>query len=336
MKVQNEIVHVALVLDASGSMTRLQNKVVQVADDQIRAMKTRSEELDLETRVSVYLFSYASDIECLIFDKDVFRLPSIAGLYHASGQTALIDAVLRSQRDLANTAQMYGKHHFLSFVLTDGMENDSRHRPVELAKLLAQQDDNWSVAALVPDDVARRGAVNAGFPEANVLVWDVSADGLGKVSEKITQATNNYMTNVSRGVANDKTNVFGTGADKVNAQTVQALTPLTTGSFVVWDVDVLSRIDDFVRARCNGKFNVGRGFYQLTGRTVTIQANKDVIIMEKATGKAYGGDAARKLIGLGSTDVRVKGDDNPEYLIFVRSTANNRNLLAGTKLLYLR
>lgn len=336
MKAKNEIVHVALVLDASGSMARLASKVIQVADEQIKALKTRSEELDLETRISVYTFSYARNIECLIFDKDVFRLPSIEGLYHAKGQTALIDATIKSQNDLAATAQMYGKHHFLTFVLTDGMENDSFDTSTNLRRLLNAQGPNWSVAALVPDSDGKRFAVNAGFPENNVMIWDVSTDGLAKVGEKVATAASNYMTTVSRGGTVDKNNIFGTGADKVNAQTVQALTPLTNGSFVRWNVHQDMRIDEFVRLMNAGRFNVGRGFYQLTGKMVTIQANKDVIIVEKATGKAYGGDAARQLIGLGSTDVRVKGDDNPDYLIFVKSTANNRKLFAGTELLYLR
>jgi hypothetical protein len=335
-KKANEIVHVALVLDASSSMTRLGSQVVNVADAQIKAMKKRSEELDLETRVSVYTFSYANEIKCLIFDKDVFRLPSIDGLYRTNGMTALVDATLKSQRDLETTSQVYGEHHFLTFVLTDGGENASHNRPEVLRTLLGHQGENWSVAALVPDAECLRNAVNYGFPKDNVLIWDVSKDGLATVAQKITQATDNYMTSVSRGLKIDKTSVFGTGADKVNAQTVQALTPLTPGSFVLWHVDADTRIDDFVRANNGGRFNVGRGFYQLTGKTVIIQANKDVIILDKHTLNAYGGDAARSLIGLGSTDVRVKGDDNPDYWIFVKSTANNRKLFAGTKLLYLR
>lgn len=336
MSTQNEIIHAAFVIDASGSMARLSTKVVEVVDEQIAALKKRSEELDIEVRVSVYTFSYASAIKCLIFDKDVFRLPSIKGLYHATGQTALIDATMKSQNDLAQTAQMYGKHHFLTFVVTDGLENDSRTSPHILARTLQQQDANWTVACLVPDQGAKDLAIGYGFSANNVMLWEVSSSGLATASAKVTQATDNYMTTISRGGSYDKTNVFGTGADKVNAQTVQTLTPLTPGSFVIWDVTADTRIDDFVRGQNGGKFNVGRGFYELTGKSVLVQSNKDVIIVEKATGKAYGGDQARKIIGLGNTDVRVKGDANAKYKVFVKSTANNRKLLADTQLVYLR
>lgn len=336
MSTQNEIIHAAFVIDASGSMARLSTKVVEVVDEQIAALKKRSEELDIEVRVSVYTFSYASAIKCLIFDKDVFRLPSIKGLYHATGQTALIDATMKSQNDLAQTAQMYGKHHFLTFVVTDGLENDSRTSAHILARTLQQQDANWTVACLVPDSRGKELAVGYGFPANNVMLWEVSSSGLATAAAKVTQATDNYMTTISRGGSYDKTNVFGTGADKVNSQTVQAATPLTRGSFVIWDVPNDTRIDDFVRGVNGGRFNVGRGYYQLTGKTVIIQANKNVILVSKKDGQGYGGDAVRQILGLGSTDVRVKGDDNPDYLIFVQSTANNRKLFAGTKLLYIR
>ena len=145
------------------------------------------------------------------------------------------------------------------------------------------------------------------------------------------------MTSVSRGTTIDKNNVFGTGADKVNAQTVQTLTPLTPGSYQVWDVFKDERIDEFVRRHNKGVFNVGRGYYPLTKRE-TIQANKDILIMENTTGRVYGGfDAVRQLLNLpAGTDVTVKPDANPNYTVYVKSTANNRKLLTGWKLIYLR
>lgn len=337
-KPANKIVHAAIVLDASGSMARLSSKVEEVADRLIRDLKTQSEELDLETRISVYLFSYHTRIDCLIFDKDVFRLPSIKGLYRANGQTALIDASIKSQNDLAATAQMYGEHSFITYVVTDGYENDSKNHPNTLHHLLTNQGQNWSVACLVPDKNARDYAINAGFAPGNILIWDAtSAAGLEKAATQIKESTQSYMTSVSRGVAIDKNNVFGTGVDKVNAQTVQALTEITPGSFVIWDVFKDERIDEFVRRHNNGKFNVGRGYYPLTKRE-KIQANKDVLILELATGKLYGGfDAVRQLLKLPQgVDVTVTPDANPAYKVYVKSTANNRKLLTGWQLIYLR
>jgi hypothetical protein len=85
LKVENIINHIVLVLDASDSMRDIKNDVVKVADNQIQYLATRSKELDQETRITVYTFeggNYYSpkNIQCLIYDKDVLRVPSIAGL----------------------------------------------------------------------------------------------------------------------------------------------------------------------------------------------------------------------------------------------------------------
>ncbi|HEY5446665.1 MAG TPA: hypothetical protein VIJ87_19825, partial [Pyrinomonadaceae bacterium] len=87
----------------------------------------------------------------------------------------------------------------------------------------------------------------------------------------------------------------------------------------------------FVR-RLGYAYSKGMGYYQLT-KTENIQPQKSIIVVEKSTGKAYGGQNARDLIGLPSHTVRVKPDYNPDYDIFVQSTSINRNLMPNTRLL---
>jgi hypothetical protein len=57
MSGENYINHVALVLDASSSMSSHRSTVVKVADEQIKHLARRSTELDQETRVTVYAFA---------------------------------------------------------------------------------------------------------------------------------------------------------------------------------------------------------------------------------------------------------------------------------------
>lgn len=132
--INNYTNHIALVIDESSSMAGHAGQLIKVTDAQVAYLARRSQELDQETRVSVYMFS--NTVRCLIYEKDVLRLPSIAGLYRPHGRTALIDATLKSQEDLRQTATLYGDHAFLTFVLTDGEENESRRKPAELRKWL--------------------------------------------------------------------------------------------------------------------------------------------------------------------------------------------------------
>jgi hypothetical protein len=311
-------------------MSKHRSNLIKVADEQIRYLALRSEELSQETRVSVYLF--ADRVECLLFDMDVMRLPSIADLYRANGMTALIDAVIKSQQDLTTTSQLYGDHAFLTFVLTDGMENRSNYSMVELAKVISEAEDNWTIGYLVPDNSGVAYMKRIGANGGSIALWDAtSASGVINAVSTIRSATDNFMTARASGVRGTRS-VFSTGSDAVNKKTVtQNLSPLKKTEYSIHPVGSKSRIDEFVRA-LGYSYHAGMGYYQLT-KTETIQPQKNVIVVDKKSLKAYGGAYARQLIGLPDYSTRVKPDANPDYDIFVQSTSINRNLMPATKLL---
>ncbi|GGV53208.1 vWA domain-containing protein [Streptomyces spectabilis] len=339
---QNYINHVALVLDASSSMSHLSGKVVEVADQQIAYLARRSEELDQETRVTVYVF--ADTVECVIYDKDVLRMPSLKQLYQAGGMTALLAAALKSQRELAQTAQLYGDHSFLTFVLTDGQENvshrcpdapsgDPRELVQAVARLIETQEDNWTLAVLVPDQMGKREAMQCGFPKDNIAIWDAtSTQGLAEAGLVIQQATEKFMVGRAQGIRGSRA-VFSTGAEAVNKDTIEAagLTPVDPSTYQLIPVAREAAIRDWV-VECGHTYRTGGAFYQLS-KSEKIQARKQVAVLEKKTDRLYMGPEARALLGLPDTEVRVKPDHNDDFTIFVQSTSVNRKLVAHTRLL---
>ncbi|MGW4031650.1 vWA domain-containing protein [Streptomyces sp. NPDC004838] len=339
---QNYINHVALVLDASSSMSHLSRKVVEVADQQISYLARRSRELDQETRVTVYVF--ADKVECVIYDKDVLRMPSLKQLYRAGGMTALLAAALKSQRELAQTAQLYGDHSFLTFVLTDGQENAS-HRcpdtpsrdPQELVQavtgMIEAQNDNWTLAVLVPDQVGKREAMRCGFPKDNIAVWDATTtQGLEEAGQVIRQATEKFMVGRTKGIRGSRA-VFSTGTEAVNMDTIQAagLTPVDPSAFVLIPVDRDTAIRNWV-VESGHAYRTGGAFYQLS-KTEKIQARKQIAVLEKKTDRVYTGPEARALLGLPDVEARIKPDHNDDFTIFVQSTSVNRKLVPNTRLL---
>ncbi|MBI0377843.1 VWA domain-containing protein [Streptomyces albiflaviniger] len=339
---QNYINHVALVLDASSSMSHLRGKVVEVADQQIAYLARRSKELDQETRVTVYVF--ADKVECVIYDKDVLRMPSLKQLYRVGGMTALLAATLKSQRELAQTAQLYGDHSFLTFVLTDGQENASHRCPDALTKsprelvravaeLMETQEDNWTLAVLVPDQMGKREAMQCGFPKDNIAIWDAtSTQGLEEAGQVIQQATENFMVGRAQGIRGSRA-VFSTGAEAVNKDTIEAagLTPVDPSKYQLIPVAREAAIREWV-IECGHTFRTGCAFYQLS-KSEKIQARKQIAVLEKKTDRVYTGPEARSLLGLPDTEVRVKPDHNDDFTIFVQSTSVNRKLTPHTRLL---
>lgn len=331
---QNYINHIALVLDASSSMHYNAGRLIEVADAQIAHLAQRSKELDQETRITVYVF--ADTVRCVIYDKDVLRLPSIREFYRPNGMTALVDATLLALDDLALTPEKYGDHAFLIYVLTDGQENASSHRNrMGLAPRLAGLPDHWTVAALVPDATGKHEAKKFGFPADNIAMWDAtSAHGVVEAGATIRRATDQFMTGRASGIRGTRA-VFSTGADAVNAATIHAaaLTPLSNSEYVLVSVHREGPIKEWVE-ECGYPYRVGSAYYQLT-KTETIQAQKDLAVVEKATGKVYMGAQARGVVGLPDMTVRVAPQHNPQFDIFVQSTSVNRKLLPGTTLLLL-
>lgn len=105
------------------------------------------------------------------------------------------------------------------------------------------------------------------------------------------------------------------------------------GRFQVLEVDKEISIKAFVLE--NGlNFKVGRGFYEFT-KTETIQGHKEIILMDRATGDLFEGEAAREMLNLpiGET-IRIKPSNLEKYVVFVQSTSANRKLVGGTRFLY--
>jgi hypothetical protein len=335
---QGLINHIAFVVDKSGSMLKLSDEVVKVFDEEIAHLAKRSQEVNQETRVSVYLFSDQGRIECLAYDMDVMRLPSLRGFYKAGGQTALRDAVIKSVQDLVKTPELYGDHAFLIYTLTDGQENDSDHSSESLRQTIYGLPDNWSLAVLVPD---QRGAFEAkkfGFPAENISVWDSTSEkGIREAGNTIRKATENFMVGRSQGIRRS-TSLFRPDITVTPSQVKRVLEELSPLEYSLFKVGSNSEIRDFVEAVTGKEYVKGSAYYQLVERKKPhkIQNYKQVCIKDINSGKVYTGDNARLVLGLPEYTVEVKPGNFKNFDVFIQSTSVNRKLLKGTQVIIMR
>jgi len=327
--------HVLFIIDKSGSMGSLTGGVIRLFDEQVEFLSKRSRETDQETRVSVFLFG--SENECAIYDMDVLRVPSLNRVYRADGgRTALIDATIESITDLRLTPEKYGDHAFLTYVITDGYENCSRHTSKEILSLFEHIPNNWTVACLVPDNSGQESAINFGFLKENIALWECTDKGLSVASELIQKSTENFMSGRSKGVRKVTGGIF-VKVDLSRIDKVAVTKNLSRIPFQnIWmgEVKADSPINSFVENVVKVPFVKGQGFYMLM-KTETVQGYKEVCIRDKRNGNIYHGDEARKLLGLPDTDCKVKPEAIGDYDVYVQSTSSNRKLIKGTKFLYL-
>lgn len=343
--------HVAIIMDESSSMMYVRHQVVEAVDREIAGMAAESQKMNQETRVTIYAFSSAGSIRCIVYDRDVLRLPSLKEHYLPDGMTALMDATGKAVEDLEKTPQIYGDHAFLLYVFTDGMENHSRAFSADsLRRRLEKLPENWTVAAFVPNSSGRRYVEQMGFPPGNVAVWDAtSQQGVDDGVALMSASTSTYMQSRTTGVRGTKT-LFAGGAGQVNAAERRAhgLRELakTKYDLLTIDTDDLNRngvpglegrtaveIRPFVEDRA-GQYVQGRAFYELV-KTEKIQPQKVLLVRNRKSGRVYAGDV-RSMLGLPGHEVRVKPETNPEYQIFVQSTSVNRKLYEGTKVVLLK
>lgn len=351
---QHLINHVSFVLDASGSMAGLRRKVIDVFNRQVQNLVEQSKRWNQETRVTVYVFG--DRVKCVAYGIDVMRLPKIDTVYHDGGMTALIDATMQSQIELAETAQRYGDHAFLTFVLTDGGENAStKFTDVDLKQAIGRQGDNWTVACLVPDVLCKNHAIRFGFPTGNVMIWDTTEQGLEKAAETVTQVTDSFYAARSTGTRGSTT-LFASNVTQAQVD-ASGMKPISPSEFIIVPVALAStstlayvipkksvtkrnpqgvkhvEIMPFVQ-ETGRTYVAGTAFYKLT-KSEKYDFQKDIVLVHRITKKVYRGDACKALIGLTGASTRIKPQPikGGDYDIYVQSTSVNRHLEVGGQVL---
>jgi hypothetical protein len=331
---KESISHFILVLDESTSMLKHWAALIKVYNSLIASWAEKSTEFGQQVRVTVYAFNNFNNIRCLCYDTDVLRLPSIESMYSPGGITALIDATIHAINDLNTTPEKYGEHGYVLFVITDGIENDSRvsNNPGQSLKAaISGLAPHWSVCAFVPDQDGKTYLTRFGFPPDNVQLWDTSSStSLEKMGQTITRATTSYMEGRKSGIRSS-TSFFK--LNTLSTKDITSLRPLQYFQYRIMEVPADEQINKFVADR-TGSYNLGEAYYEFT-KPEMIQPQKQIAVMLRSGGAVYTGtgNELRRLLGLPDDHQKVYPENHKEYVLFVQSTSLNRKLKAGTKLL---
>jgi hypothetical protein len=329
LKLQHLINHIAFVIDSSGSMQYIMRDTEIVFDNEISHLKARSQELNQETRISVYAFN--GNVECLVSDMDVMRMPSLKNQLVSTGSTALLDATSKAIQDMKLLPETYGDHAFLAYVLTDGEENASMLVSKATFKFLLQElRDNWTVACLVPNAYCIHEAKQFGFPAASIATWTTDKKGVVEVGKTTRTAMDNYMMGRASGIRS--TNAFFTDLSNVSKTTItRTLEELKTTDYHFLNVHKDSVIKPFVESWLKS-YRIGSAYYELV-KPEDIQSSKQIAIKDKKNGRVYSGHNARSLLNLPNKLQRVRPGDHGNWTIYVQSTSINRKLPAGTSVI---
>jgi hypothetical protein len=263
---------------------------------------------------------------------DVMRFKSLEGYYQIGGNTALIDAVIKSAEDNKKLPELYGDHAFLQYVITDGQENRSKNTAERLRNLLQGLPDNWTTACLVPDRSGATYAERFGFNGGSISVWDVNAsNAFDKVGAQFSKTLDNYMQMRSTGVRGTK-GLFTLNTDGL---TKTNLNEIPGRYYDIYPVRKDSPIKEYVEAFSGEKYRLGSTYYQPV-KPVKIQDYKGILVQDIKNGRVYEGNNIRQLLGIPNETVEVNPGQHKDWRIFVQSTSTNRKLFADTFILVMR
>lgn len=333
--------HVVLLLDDSGSMRECYGEAVRQLNANIANIRAQAALSGQRTTVSLYLFGGSGRVTRHYFQQPVERLQELSPYNFASGRcTPLIDAV----GDAIADASSFGAHNpldpnssYLVICLTDGGENGStrhgsRHDTARFVSLIrqAQDTDRWTFAFLVPP--GQRSAVTGlGVPAGNVTEWANTVEGARAGGEAVMRSMNNYYT--QRASGKKSTEKFFTDLSTLSKAEVEHTLVDLSGQFKASTVDKEMDIKAYAEERTGRPYVIGSLYYALTKKE-TIQASKDVLLMEKNKKTVYGGPQARALLKLpAGKEAEVTPGNHANWDVYVKSTSVNRKLVRGTKVL---
>jgi hypothetical protein len=335
----NLVNHIIFVLDESGSMYTLSNKVIELFNKQVEHLCNISKQNNQETRVTVFSFNTdrrrVPSVKCIIYDTDVLRVPSIESEYNPDGGTPMIKGVTQTISDMKQIPEKYGDHAFLMFVITDGYETENTYSASILHDAISSLPDNWTVGCLVPDQKCLHSAKMYGFPAANCQLWSTTTAGVDEMDTTFKTSTHNFMIGRSQGIRKVEGGLFKVDLSKIDKKEVQRnLEAVDFKDVSISNVNSECTIKDYVASCLGVPYVKGKGYYQLTKKE-TVQSFKGVCVRNKQNGRIYTGDAARTLLGLPNVNIDLKPESTGIYEVFIQSTSVNRKLLKGTKFLYL-
>ena len=201
-KAADGVLHVAFVLDRSGSMQTVAEAVVEGYNDYLGELRGQGG----ETLYSLTTFNTSFQHICV--GAPLEQAPHLDHrVYQPGGMTALYDAIAHSVLDTERRLQDEGRgeEKVLVVVMTDGLENSSTDYDAQaIAKLVRAYDErpNWTFVylgaghATVTD--AQHAAAGIGYKSANAMRWSPDAASTRKSMRSLADATRHRRASVDR------------------------------------------------------------------------------------------------------------------------------------------
>jgi hypothetical protein len=196
-KMSKKKVHVAIVLDESGSMNKIRQEAFDGVNEQIDTIKQ-----DKDKKVRASFVKFATKVKSPVFwnvkRKQLNHI--VEEDYTPSGWTAMLDGVGKTIEGLSKLDD--GETSFLVVVISDGMENHSiEYNYRSLANLIKQKQETgrWTFTYQGANQDLSKVAEQLNIPLGNMSEWESTPEGTIAATNMRSASTKCYLSSVASG-----------------------------------------------------------------------------------------------------------------------------------------
>lgn len=197
---QRMTVHVAIVLDRSGSMEECRDATISGFNEYTDGIRRTAEQEELRTLITLVAFN--GEVRTVFVDQPLGRLRRLSRkTYVPNGSTAMLDAVgetLQRLRPLDGEGQ-----RFLVCVISDGYENASqRYTYPDIAERIQQltATGRWTFTYLMSNQDLSVIQRELHIDRGNVAVYQASDVGTRSAWSRHADSTARYMEAVAHSI----------------------------------------------------------------------------------------------------------------------------------------
>lgn len=330
---------VGISLDFSGSMRNITENARAAYNAELESIQKNAVEYDIETLVTLVKCGVGMQGKNVLLtaNTNALQLAPIQNYIADGHYTPLyssIKVLIDSMIDYKESLDV--DRSFLLLVVSDGADNSSRIRAIELSKVMKDLSNTgkWTFTIRAPRNYPT--VMEILFPKDNILTWDQTASGVAKASVFTRSSLDAFYADTAAGKTNTSTFY------KVDAKSLDLNEIKSRLEDISEEVSYIAigkfrdgvAIRDFSENVIGVPYVKGTLFYALTKKEETIQPYKKIVIQDKKTGRTYAGNAVRELLNLPSnSNIKICPGDYGDYDIYVQTTSVNRKLVGGTSVI---
>ena len=184
---KHDYTHLIIILDASGSMSRIQDDVKGSFNE---FLKKQREELG---KTVFDLFQFNDEVKRLVESANLAQFhDDLMSRYKCTGCTALNDAICIAMdtigQEFANMPEEERPEHVLCVIITDGEENASREYTTEDVKARIEHQKtkyNWQFEFLAANQDAFETGESFGLDEDDCMDFECDSEGVELLCEYV-------------------------------------------------------------------------------------------------------------------------------------------------------